>query len=886
MISKKQLFSLLILLVIWTGCTNTKDGFGYRVFHNTTAKYNGYFYAGESMKEAHKILDEKHVEDYDEILPVFVYGDIETAQSVFPQMERVLEKTQKVIKRHNMDIKGKGNKKMKRPIQNKWIDDNYLLLGQGYFYKKNYFKAAVFFKYIVKKYKDKEIRAQANNWLARVYLETEDWNKVIVSLQLAEKGVESEEIKAETEQLYADYYIRKKEYRKAADHLTKAISLIKKKKDRARPTFILAQLNEKIGNSQEAIDHYENVLSLRPKYELEFYALIHQAMAFNRRGGNSGEIKGKLFKMLKDDKNIEYRDQIYYALADMSFEEQKIPEGIDYLHKSLAAYVDNDKQKGKTFVRLADMYFEEKNYVPAQAYYDSTLVKINEENKRYEEIKLRADNLNELIANINTISQVSEDVDICNSDDDAMIEKLKARQDEIIADNEAKRQAEIAAAEAALDAASGDGGVGMFWPYNAVLKEKGREYFDNVWGSRILEDDWRRKNKTPTYFRNEEEIEVETVEVLDEYYVPTIEELQAELPCDDGEMSTAKASLAKAYYDNGLIYKEKFDDFDPGIESWENLVGTLDDSEYHVMTYYQLYRSYYNREQNGYTAFGCETCSSKHWGDIIRNKYPGSEWAHLVDDPSYLAGKNQKDTQELEAYKVVYSMYSRGKYVDVIQEAGNVIETEPENHLLCRYKLLRAQAIGHMDGMTGQRQNYIDALKEITGACPESEEAEIAINILSNLDGYVNDSSHVKEEKEDVEEEASTVDLENSPFKDEKMIRHYFAIAVPLNAEPKIDFNGMKSTVTDYLRVYNKDDGYKVTSNLFGREFQILLVKTFSNANEATLFKEVFMVNDSELKEINEGSYDIFLVSKNNYLTIFKKRNLPDYILWEKEVYK
>ncbi len=870
---------------MWTGCTNTKDGFSYRVFHNTTAKYNGYFYAQESMKEAKKILDEKYEEDYDKILPVFIYGDEKTAQQVYPQMERIIEKTQLVIKRHNMDVNGRGKKKNKRPELNKWIDNNYLLLGQGYFYKKDYFRASEFLKYVTRKYKDENVVASANNWLAKIYIEKENWNKAMVSLQKAEKGELEDAVKAETEQIYADYYIRKKEYLKAADHMTKAIAFIKKKKDKARPTFILAQLYQKAGDSQQAIDMYDQVVKLKPKYELEFYALIHQAMAYNRRGGDANVIKEKLFKMLKDDKNIEYRDQIYYALADLSFEENKVEAGIDYLHKSLDAYVDNDKQKAKTFVRLADMYFDEKNYEPAQVYYDSTLTKITDEHKRYLEIKTRAESLTELISNINTINSVSSDIEICEADEEQKTKLLKERQKKIKDEMDAKRQADEEALAAALENTS-DNAVtsGGFWPYNPMLKQKGKEYFLNVWGSRPLEDDWRRKNKTPTFNTTEEQEDVaeDTSEEQDAYYVPSIKELRADLPCEPKKLEKAKASLAKAYYDNGLIYKEKFDDFEPGVESWENLVDKLDDSEYHAMTYYQLYRSYYNKEQEGYTSFGCTTCSSKYWADIIRQKYPGSEWEHLVDNPNYLEGKDHKMEEELEVYRQLYNRYSTGDYIGVIQDCAAIIKNEPENHLLCRHKLLRAQAIGHMDGQTGQRANYIEALKEVKTSCKDSEEGAAAAKILKNLDGNVDDS---KEETKEAENEEPT-EISNSPFVEDPLIRHYFAIVVPLKSEPKVDFNAMKYKVSDYLKVYHKAEGLKVTSNLFGREYQILLVKTFKNAEEALNFKSIFESNTKELKAINDANFDSFVVSKNNYLTIFKKRNLMDYINWQKVAYK
>ena len=106
------------------GCTNKKDGFVYRQFHNTTARYNGYFYSKEAMREADMELEKKQKDDYDNVLPVYFYGTEEDAQVVFPLMERSIEKSSRVIERHKMDVSSKSAKKTKHPELNKWIDEN------------------------------------------------------------------------------------------------------------------------------------------------------------------------------------------------------------------------------------------------------------------------------------------------------------------------------------------------------------------------------------------------------------------------------------------------------------------------------------------------------------------------------------------------------------------------------------------------------------------------------------------------------------------------------------------------------------------------------------------------------------------------------------------
>lgn len=69
--------------------------------------------------------------------------------------------------------------------------------------------------------------------------------------------------------------------------------------------------------------------------------------------------------------------KIFYALADLELQEFRKEQGINYLEKSASYPPSNKSQKGKTFMRLADVYFNDQEYVPAQKYYDSTLLAID-----------------------------------------------------------------------------------------------------------------------------------------------------------------------------------------------------------------------------------------------------------------------------------------------------------------------------------------------------------------------------------------------------------------------------------------------------------------------------------------------------------------------------
>ncbi len=882
--NKLPIYFLLSCIVAGMfACTTTKDGFTYRVFHNTTARYNGYFYAKEAIKEGQANIVEAHVEDYDIILPVFIYGDETTAQASFAQMERAIEKSSLVIERHKMDVPKRSARKRDRPELNKWIDDNYLLIGQSYFFKRNFFKAEEMFLYVTRKYKEKDIQMKGTAWLARCYMETEQWTKAKNALLKAEQIKEVEdEVKADVHLVFADYYIRQADFEKAAEQLEKSLRYIKKKKDRARPTFILAQLMQEMNRSQDAITYYEAVLSLRPEYEMEFYARINQAMAYDRRGGNAEQIKEQLFKMLKDDKNIEYRDQIYYALAELELEDRNRETGIDYLLLSLDEPNGKPKQRTKSFLRLADLYLDDREYQDAQAYYDSTFKSISEEHPRYLDVKNKAESLTDLVENLILIEYEDSLQAICALSEEDKVKKLNS----VIADMRAElvRQEEERQARMAALAAGGDNAAqGDFWPWNPQLKAIGKQNFDQYWGSRPLEDNWRRSNKLQQSFGEGEDIPEITEETTTDTgndidsQLPTVDELLSGLPCAPAQIEESDQRIAEAFYNAGVVYKEKLDDVENAIERWEVLVTRYETSAVHPTAYYQLYRTYLYREQEeGYSNPFCGTCNSPYWSNIILDKYPGSDWARLIQNPGYEDIAEIEKAEQHAAYEALYNRYNQRAYQEVILEASKVINEQPQNHFLCKYRILKAFAVGNMDAMTGSTASYLNELREVIKSCPDTEEAVLAQEVINNINGEV--PAPVVEETPDAPKEEEEI------FDYDPSDRHYFAVIFPV--EGGGDVNNIKALVSDFDSKYFKSNALKVSSNLLDRQNQIVLVKTFNKLDDAKNYYTTFLNNDNELKEINSGDYTLVLISKNNYVTLFKSKAVDAYASFFERYYE
>ncbi len=163
---------LFATTVALQGCTTKRDGRAYRIYHNTTAKYNGFYYANEAMAEAEKKIIDLHEPNWDVVLPIFLDTDENSSQQVYPLMERAIEKCSKVVDRHTMNPSKRDRKSMKWPEMNKWIDDNYTVIGRSYYMKEDFIKAEEIFLFLARTLDTPDAQAWSYSWLGRIYLRT------------------------------------------------------------------------------------------------------------------------------------------------------------------------------------------------------------------------------------------------------------------------------------------------------------------------------------------------------------------------------------------------------------------------------------------------------------------------------------------------------------------------------------------------------------------------------------------------------------------------------------------------------------------------------------------------------------------------------------------
>ena len=117
-----------------------KDELGFvpRVYHNTTARYNGYYYAKMKLHTLTTNLENDVKLDYTKLLPLSL-SEPKDGSTVSTDLDSVIQKLALVLKLHP---------------KSKWADDCYYLMGKSYYYKNDFKSAVATFQFISSNFED------------------------------------------------------------------------------------------------------------------------------------------------------------------------------------------------------------------------------------------------------------------------------------------------------------------------------------------------------------------------------------------------------------------------------------------------------------------------------------------------------------------------------------------------------------------------------------------------------------------------------------------------------------------------------------------------------------------------------------------------------------
>ena len=838
---------ILTVLLLASSCSTKKKSWVNRQYHNTTAKFNGYFNGNESIKLGVKKLHASHIDDYTAILPVFPTGDLKKSKKTHSYMDKAIKKGSIVIQRHSMKIKGKE--------YCKWIDDNYLMVGKSYFYKGEFDEAIKTFSYIKNEYEKNEIVYDAAMWLVRSYVEKGDFSSAESELEELLKNKRfPEKLEKELTVIAADFYVQKGDYSQATKELIHATDLIKRKRKKARLYYILAQIYQQDKIHNQAQKYYELVLKSNTEYEMTFNAKMNLARSLVNGDKDAKKMKEKLLKMTKDDKNKEYLDQIYFTLAEMDINNKDTTSAIENYTLSTVNSIENNPQKAISFLALGKIDFERALYKSAKVHYDSTLFYMDSDFRMFEKANERHEILSDLIENLDIIEL---------QDSLQMLAKLpKSEQNQIInqiiqAELEKEREEmENERLRKQMSYESGRNGGrgeqfgnntsgGKWYFYNPATLSFGMSEFRKKWGKRKLEDDWRRKDKKiSNSFETDsiaaDSIATETKNKKDpNYYLK-------QLPSSEEDFLLSDTKIKEAFYQVGIIYKEQLQEFTRSTNAFTSLYNRFpSDEQFAPLSCYNIYLNHTETGGNP---------EAKTIKELLLKKHPNSIYAQMLINPDFkLEAVNKLAKEELE-YRGVYELYSQNNYQEVIAKTNSIVENEYQS----KYLFLRAMSF---------------LSKE------EFERGSIELNkivSLNNDEPIVKESQHVLDALHDPSkmEKANELALAGSPYLFRSLTQHMVIIILPKGG---VDVTYLKTLISDYHANDFENEIFEISALLLGVDNHLLMIKTFDNISDVMIYHEMFVSDQSILKELNKSEHKVMAISFENFQEFYKNKDVEGY---------
>lgn len=883
---------LFLLAGFLSGCSTKKNTVSSRAYHNLTSKYNIYFNGNESLKAGQRRIEQNVDDDFTRILPVYKESYPTSGSLAKADMDNAILKASKLIQDHSITAKPKRRRIRTRRYQqfaskeefNLWVDDSYLLIAKAYFYQHNFSSAIENFSYIIRKFPDEDTRYDALVWLARSYGEMDRYteaSEVIQALQ-SDPGF-PRRLEKDLAKVNADFYLKQNDFNEAIKLLEIALKKTGSRKEKARLQYILAQLYKETGNNQKAVESFEAVTRYNPSYKMAFNARINAASLYAGQG-DTEKLKKDLNRMLRDEKNLEFRDQIYFALANIYFREGNTTQAIDHYKKSVSTSTSNDFQRTLSSVTLADIYFEERNYRESQAYYDTAMMVMDQGYPNYNMISIRYNGLTRLVENL-VMVEVQDSLQrlarMPEPERNALIAKWieeetqKQREAEMMANQQMSERGYYRANEYRFGLGRADEGGGWYF-YNPQTVSYGKAQFQQRWGRRRLEDDWRRMNKG-TFSDSELGEFAELVDsslivlritdpMKPEYYTQ-------DLPLNDSLMAISHDKIRDALYNAGKIFKSDFSDYPRSAETFEDLNRRYPGNIYLLSALFDLY------DLNDLMG---DQSRAAYYRDMIIQRFPDSKYARYLQNPNFFTEFQERQERLNRMYQDAFRDYKSGRYDQLAQSVPGMKMLEPDSLMLPKIDFMETVAMGVRSDM----RNFENLLTGYISKYPSADPTPLAREILTLIQdstladyqrlvemGYLHDEI----KNTDIAASQRREDDEfGGKFSYDEELAHYFVISLPRNAG--VDMNRLKFDLANYnLDHYTRYD-FDIDVENLDAGTSLVHVRSLGNKEQALIYFRAIIRKADVFRTLKGTDYHNFVISTSNYRQILADKSTAEYL--------
>lgn len=867
---------------------------------NLTAHYNILYNAKELINKSENNIQLNYTDNYDRLISVYKEPNESLSQSELKNLDDAIFKANTIANEKSLS---------------KYVDDAYFLIGKSNHLRSNFFNAVEFFNYVYINYpKEKEIRQAALAWKARSLIASDRLEEAEVTLDTALSNINSE--KKSAADIYASraqLYIYSSEDKQAISSLENAIKRVKNKQKKIRWTYLVAQLYEINEDPQSALVNYTKVIKSNAPFDMAFNATLSRInLKTELNGDTSGRTK-EIMALLKDDKNRELIDQIYFEIANSYAKANNLEKAIENYNLAIRKSTKNLNLKGLAYVELAEIYFRQSDFIRAKAYYDSTLTSLPKTFLEYSLIKRKADNL-ELLSNGLTI--------IAREDTLQMLARLpdterKVKINNIVLDQIKKAENSSSTTIAGNNnVSSGQSSFRSrdtrFYFNNSSALSQGLADFKKRWGPRKLEDNWRRSQRVitelpsallpepgsssnPFQAMNELKTGPDTVALIKEYLMS--------VPLTIEQMAESNQKIALALYDIANYYRDISADTAEAVKTYEQLLNRFPENPNKLAVYYNLYRLYSTVNKK----------RSDEYKTILLSKFPDSPFAKIILDPDF---NNKLDEQEAafnRLYNSIYDLYVKKNYPEMLNSIEKYRQVSGIEKVPAQLAYLNSLAIGH----TQKLPELENAFKVILSNFPEEKlivplikqhlafidtnRAAMEDRIVALSDYDFNNRFFQEPEIEqttimvsapatannpDADTKDKTISVqpeeESGPFRKEDSSEHYFVVNI---SDPSVNLSSSRFGIGQFNRANLPGSAIKHQLKSLANQNQLIFVGPFAEKEAAlTYFTKISPLMRAIMK-IPAAKYNIFVINSQNFEKLIDKDTLELYIEYFKKNY-
>ncbi len=907
---------MLAMIILLAACSNKTNTARSRFWQSFTTKYNVYFHGKTNYDEQEKAMLTAYEDDYSQRL--FMHPAEARSNPKAPQptgsFERTIEKMEKAITLHSIKKKPKRKSgKNRDPKYREWLArDEYnpflhnawYLLAKSQYMKGDFLDAAATFRYIARHFTWKTDLVQECQVREALCYCAMGWpteaDNVLAHVHMDE--ITNKRVRALANAAFADYYIKAQRPEEAIPYLAKAVKGFKGN-EKVRMNFLLGQLYEEVGDKHNAYLAYKQAgSSSGSTYRTKFNARIKQSAVYE--GANIASEVRALKRMTRYDRNKDYLDQIYYAIGNLYLTHGDTLSAIENYRLAAEKSTRNGVDKAISQLTLGGIYFNRRQYDEAQVCYAEAIPLVNEDYPNYNMLKKRSDVLDELAVysqNVTLQDSLLRLSAMTPEEQKAVIakiiEELKKKE---------KEEAENAAREEYLAQQNAKGSQlkdnknypasynintdNSWYFYNTATKNAGKTQFQKQWGSRKLEDNWRRRIKTTFSFDDEETdsamlaladsmvvnengdtVKVD-VEALKRAEDPHYEEYYLkQIPKTEEEIQSAHEIIQEGLYNMGTILKDKMEDYNAAAYEYNQLLEYYPDNTYRLDVYYSMYMMYM---RNGQVA------DAEPYRDSILIHFPDSKYGQAMQDPNYLENLKNMTRDQENMYEAAYAEYLANNHTGVHDAYAEMMRKYPLSKIMPKFMFI--DALSYLTEKNYDK--FKETLKDMLQRYPQTDITPTASEIIKQL----NQGRRLEGGGSNVRGMLWTTRLSNdttpqaiertfTPFAEDNDKPQVFILLYPIDS---INSNMLLYEVARHNFNSFQVKDYDIEQMNFGT-LGLLVVKGLDNFKEAINYRSVFE-NDQSINIPRQVHYVIISVDNFNLL-LNEGRTFEDYFNYLQE---